>query len=232
MIEDFKSEQRFIPGIGTIQLVDVSADDLMVVNAARVSFGKKKKKMDESDRMLIAYLMREQHGSPFEHNFFMFHVRAPIFVAREWFRHRIGWSYNEYSGRYSQMQSDYYLPSREDLRTQDGKPGHYEFTKFDGDAESILAKMAKSNSSAWDTYNELLAAGVAKELARTVLPVGWMTEFYASTNARALMNFIQLRAAPSAQYEIRQYAYQLEEILEEQMPETARNFNLNAKVAP
>ena len=85
---------------GFVRLDAVTADDLSVVNAARVSFGATQTEMTEKDKGLIGFLMREKHGTPFEHNFFRFHIKAPIFVVREWFRHRIGWSYNEYSGRY------------------------------------------------------------------------------------------------------------------------------------
>ena len=103
---------------GFVRLDGVYADDLSVVNSARVSFGKHKKELEKEDTQLINFLMREQHGTPFEHNFFRFHVKAPIFVAREWFRHRIGWSYNEYSGRYSVINNEYYTPSDENMRTQ------------------------------------------------------------------------------------------------------------------
>ena len=97
---------------GFVRLAGVHADDLSVVNSARVSFGKHKQELETEDTKLINFLMREQHGTPFEHNFFRFHVKAPIFVAREWFRHRIGWSYNEYSGRYSVINNEYYTPDR------------------------------------------------------------------------------------------------------------------------
>jgi thymidylate synthase (FAD) len=98
---------------GFVRLDAVCADDLSVVNAARVSFGAQSEDLNEKDQGLIGFLMREQHGTPFEHNFFRFHIKAPIFVVREWFRHRIGWSYNEYSGRYSEIPTEAYVPSPE-----------------------------------------------------------------------------------------------------------------------
>ena len=111
---------------GFVRLDDAMADDLSVVNGARVSFARRKTEMDESDEGLIRFLMRDRHGSPFEHNAFRFHIRCPIFVAREWFRHRIG-SFNEFSMRYAKATDDFYVPEPEDVRTQVGKPGAYSF---------------------------------------------------------------------------------------------------------
>lgn len=218
---------------GFIRLDGCEADDLSVVNSARVSFGKRKETMERADEGLIRFLMNNRHGTPFEHNYFRFHVKTPIFVAREWFRHRIGWSYNEYSGRYSEMTLGAYLPETEDMRTQVGKPGSYTFEKLDdmssGYAQSI---MRQTYEICEKSYNSLLESGVAKELARSVLPVSTWTEFYASTNARALMNFISLRADDAAQYEIRQYALALLGFLENKMPVTCDSFLKNDRVAP
>ncbi|HET7855822.1 MAG TPA: FAD-dependent thymidylate synthase, partial [Gaiellaceae bacterium] len=111
---------------GFVRLDDAMADDLSVVNGARVSFARHKTEMDDSDAGLIRFLMRERHGTPFEHNSFRFHIRAPIFVAREWFRHRIG-SFNEFSMRYAKATDDFYVPEPEDVRSQVGKPGAYSF---------------------------------------------------------------------------------------------------------
>ena len=111
---------------GFVRLDDAMADDLSVVNGARVSFARRKEEMDDADAGLIRFLMRDRHGTPFEHNAFRFHVRTPIFVAREWFRHRIG-SYNEFSMRYAKATDEFYVPDLEDVRTQVGKPGAYSF---------------------------------------------------------------------------------------------------------
>ena len=108
------------------------ADDLSVVNAARVSFARRKDVMDESDEGLVRFLMRDRHGTPFEHNAFRFHIRCPIFVAREWFRHRIG-SFNEFSMRYAKATDDFYVPEVEDVRSQVGKPGAYSFEPVDAE---------------------------------------------------------------------------------------------------
>src|SRR5437762_7198813 len=111
---------------GFVRLDDFMASDLSVVNAARVSFARRKEEMDDSDAGLIRFLMRDRHGTPFEHNAFRFHVRTPLFVAREWFRHRIG-SFNEFSMRYAKATDDFYVPEAEDVRSQVGKPGAYSF---------------------------------------------------------------------------------------------------------
>src|ERR671925_756327 len=111
---------------GFVRLDDAMADDLSVVNGARVSFARRKLEMDESDEGLIRFLMRDRHGTPFEHNSFRFHIRCPIFVAREWMRHRVG-SFNEFSMRYAKATEDFYVPEPEDVRTQVGKPGAYSF---------------------------------------------------------------------------------------------------------
>src|SRR5216684_8084636 len=117
---------------GFVRLDDAMASDLSVVNAARVSFARRREEMDQSDEGLIRFLMRERHGTPFEHNAFRFHVRCPIFIAREWFRHRVG-SFNEFSMRYARATDQFYVPEPEDVRTQVGKPGAYAFETVDAD---------------------------------------------------------------------------------------------------
>ena len=117
---------------GFVRLDDAMASDLSVVNGARVSFARRKEELDESDEGLIRFLMRDRHGTPFEHNAFRFHVRAPLFVAREWFRHRIG-SFNEFSMRYARATDEFYVPEPEDVRTQVGKPGSYSFEPVDAE---------------------------------------------------------------------------------------------------
>jgi thymidylate synthase (FAD) len=227
------SDFHTVLGDGFVRLDKVMADDLSVVNAARVSFGKKHDTLQDGDAQLINFLMRERHGTPFEHNSFRFHVRAPIFVAREWFRHRSGWSYNEYSARYSRMEPEYYVPDVQDVRTQVGKPGSYTFDPMDSEtAELVQQTIAEASGHAYRTYNYLLEIGVAKELARSVLPVGMYTEFYATCNARSLMHFISLRADETAQREIRCYGETLARFLDEHMPETYKAFLNNGQIAP
>jgi thymidylate synthase (FAD) len=217
---------------GFVRLDGVLADDLSVVNAARVSFARRKEEMDESDAGLIRFLMRERHGTPFEHNAFRFHVRTPIFVAREWFRHRIG-SFNEFSMRYARATDDFYVPAPEDVRTQVGKPGSYSFEPVDDElAEETREELRAVYEAAYSTYERLVERGVARELARAALPVGAYTEFYWTVNARALMNFVSLRAAEAAQREIRRYADAVEELFAGQMPITHAAFVANDRTAP
>src|SRR5438034_6043284 len=217
---------------GFVRLDDCMADDLSVVNAARVSFARRKEAMDESDEGLIRFLLRERHGTPFEHNSFRFHVRAPIFVAREWFRHRVG-SFNEFSMRYARATDDFYVPEPADVRTQVGKPGAYSFEPVDpAVAEATREELQAVYDAAYAAYERLVELGMARELARCVMPVGAYTEFYWTVNARALMNFVSLRAAETAQREIRRYAEACEQFFAEAMPITYDAFLANGRTAP
>jgi thymidylate synthase (FAD) len=217
---------------GFVRLDDAMADDLSVVNGARVSFARHKEEMDDSDEGLIKFLMRDRHGTPFEHNSFRFHIRAPIFVAREWFRHRVG-SFNEFSMRYAKATDEFYVPEPEDVRTQVGKPGSYSFEQLPPEvAETTREELEAVYESAYQTYERLVELGVARELARCVLPVGAYTEFYWTVNARALMNFLSLRASENAQREIRRYAEACERFLAQKMPVTYAAFVANGRVAP
>jgi thymidylate synthase (FAD) len=225
---------------GTIQVLDhgfvrldaAIAGDLAVVNGARVSFARHKTEMDESDAGLIRFLMRERHASPFEHAVFRFHVRCPIFVAREWMRHR--WSsFNEFSMRYAKATDDFYVPAAEDVRTQVGKPGAYSFEPVSPElAEQTREELQAVYEQAFATYERLVEAGVAREVARCALPVGAYTEFYWTVNARSLMNFISLRSGEMAQREIRRYAEAVETFFAEHMPVTHAAFVAAGRVSP
>jgi thymidylate synthase (FAD) len=209
---------------GFVRLDEAMASDLSVVNAARVSFARRKEELDDSDRGLIRFLLRERHGTPFEHNAFRFHIRAPIFVVREWMRHRVG-SFNEFSMRYAKATDDFYLPDADDVRTQVGKPGSYSFEPVEPDlAENARQELQAVYEAAYAAYERLVEQGVARELARAVMPVGVYTEFYWTVNARSLMNFVSLRAAETAQREIRRYAEACERFLAEEMPITYEAF--------
>jgi thymidylate synthase (FAD) len=232
--------ERVVPESRTIEVLDHGfvrldesmASDLSVVNAARVSFARRKEEMDDSDRGLVRFLLRDRHGTPFEHNAFRFHVRAPIFVAREWFRHRVG-SFNEFSMRYARATDDFYVPEADDVRTQVGKPGAYSFDPVEPEvAETARAELRAVYETAFAAYERLVELGVARELARSVMPVGAYTEFYWTVNARSLMNFVSLRAAETAQREIRRYAEACEQFLAEEMPVTYQAFVDADRVAP
>ena len=217
---------------GFVRLDAVLADDLSVVNAARVSFGARVDPMDERNAGLVRFLMRERHGTPFEHNFFRFHIKAPLFVTREWQRHRVG-SFNERSGRYSELPDEFYVPAAGDVRTQVGKPGAYTFEPPDDDAGRGCAPASRrATRSPTAATRSCSAAGVAKEVARSVLPVGLYTEFYWSVNARSLMNFLSLRNAATAQLEIRLYAEAAEQHFAHAMPVTHAAFVAQGRTAP
>jgi thymidylate synthase (FAD) len=217
---------------GFVRLDGCMADDLSVVNAARVSFAQRSDEIGERDQGLIRFLMRERHGTPFEHNAFRYHVKLPIFVMREWARHRVG-SFNEWSARYSQLDPEFYVPEPQDVRTQVGKPGAYSFDPVDPDlAEHTREAQRAVYEQAYAAYADLLEQGVAKEVARNVLPVAIYTQFYWTVNARSLMNFLSLRNAVTAQREIRRYADAVEQLFAAKMPITHSAFVANERRAP
>lgn len=216
---------------GFLALDGAFASDLAVVNAARVSFNETAQELSDRDAGLIGFLMRERHGSPFEHGYFRFVVKAPIFVVREHHRHRAGHSYNEWSGRYSQLEKEFYVP--DNVRTQIGKPGAYTFEPVSDELRELTRKeIEEVGAHAFETYERLLAEGVAKEVARTVLPLSTYTKYYWSCNPRSLMHFCSLRNHEAAQYEIQQYAAAAERFLEQHMPVTHAAFIERGRIAP
>lgn len=224
-------ESRPVLDKGFVRLDAFCADDLSVVNSARVSFHKRTEELHEGDDKLINFLMKNRHGTPFEQNFFRFHVKAPIFVFREWHRHRIGVSINEWSARYSELQPDFYIPDM--VRTQVGKPGHYKYERIASrKGQRFKANLLDSSNDAYIMYQNALKDGVAKEQARLFLPVNIYSEMYWSCNARSLMAFLSLRNSDKAQAEIRAYAEVLEEIFKETMPITAQSFVDNGRICP
>lgn len=217
---------------GYVQLYDSMGNDLRIVNNARQSFGKESLTFGESEAGLINFLMKNRHGTPFEAVVFQFNVKCPIFVAREWFRHRIS-SYNEYSGRYSKMVNDFYIP--ETVRSQKGKPGAYKFKELEKDADLtkwFQSEVDATSKQAYILYDNMLKAGVAKELARIVLPVNIYTTFTWTVNLRALLNFISLRSEENAMWEIRQYSQKIEGFVNQITPVAFEAFVNNGRVAP
>lgn len=215
------------------ELDSASASDLSVVNAARISFDSERPEMEPGDEHLVGWLLKQRHGSPFEHNFFRFKVEAPIFTFREHHRHRVGHSYNEMSGRYTELAPKFYVPAC--ARVQHGKPGAYHFEEEDPDSRISVAMRGRLDAayrSAWNDYQQLLSLGVAKEQARMVLPVGIFTKMIWSCNARSLMHFLGLRAEKSAQKEVQVVAFAAEKALAEHMPITWTAFVENGRVAP
>jgi thymidylate synthase (FAD) len=216
---------------GFLALDGAFASDLAVVNGARVSFNLASQELGEREEGLIRFLMRDRHGSPFEHGYFRFVVKAPIFVVREHHRHRAGHAYNEWSGRYSKLQAEFYVPDF--VRSQVGKPGAYTFEPVAAEVrEAARAEIERASEEAFAAYERLLEQGVAKEVARTVLPLSMYTKYYWSCNPRSLMHFCSLRNSEFAQYEIRRYAQAAEDFLARLMPVTHAAFLENGRVAP
>lgn len=229
----------------SVELVKHTASDAAVLFAARVStVGEQSlEELDEDperSKGLINFLMRDRHGSPFEHNSMTFFISAPIFVFREFMRHRVGFSYNEESGRYRELQPVFYIPGEDRKLVQEGRPGKYEMVDGPKHLLGIVQDiMAKSYDSAYWDYQQLLKAGVAREVARSVLPVGLFSSMYVTCNARSLMHFLGLRTThPDAkvpsfpQREIEMVAEQMESAWAELMPLTYAAFNANGRVAP
>ena len=228
----------------TVELVRASAQDVDVLFAARVSTqGEQSLAQLDADPQrstgLINYLMRDRHGTPFEHNSMTFYVQAPIFVFREFMRHRMA-SYNEESGRYRQLQPVFYVPGPDRRLRQVGKPGAYRFLEGTPEQfELVQAETRRICEEAYAAYQRLLEAGVAREVARIVLPLTIYSSMYVTMNARSLMNFLSLRTAredsqfPSfPQREIEMCAEGMEEIWAGLMPITHAAFEANGRVAP
>nr|WP_298992488.1 FAD-dependent thymidylate synthase [uncultured Pseudokineococcus sp.] len=230
-----------------VDLVRSSASDADVLFAARVSTKGEASRDDvgadeqaqQRSAGLVNYLMRDRHGSPFEHTSMTFYVQAPIFVFREFMRHRIA-SYNEESGRYRELRPVFYVPGPERRLVQEGKPGAYRFTAGTPDQHALVdAEVRAASTRAYEAYRAMLDAGVAREVARVVLPVTTYSSMYVTMNARALMNFLSLRTQregstfPSfPQREIEMCAEAMEEVWKDLMPLTHAAFERNGRVAP
>jgi thymidylate synthase (FAD) len=228
----------------TVELIKHAASDSDVIWAAKVSTKGEGSLADveadaEHARGFINFLMRDRHGTPFEHSSMTFYVQAPIFVFREFMRHRT-FSYNEESGRYRELRPVFYVPGPERRLVQVGKPGKYEFAEGTAEQHKLTTETIKESCrQAYAAYREMLDAGVAREVARTVLPVSLYSTMYATCNARALMNFLSLRTRrddstfPSfPQREIEMVAEKTEAEWAKVMPITHAAFEANGRVAP
>lgn len=236
---EFRSEM-------TVQLVRSAARDADVLFAARVSTQGEQtletagsEEVSRRDAGLINYLMRDRHGSPFEHNAMTFYVQAPIFVFREFMRHRTA-SYNEESGRYRELRPVFYVPDATRDLVQVGKPGAYEFLPGTEEQHALVDETVRRASvDAYAAYRRMLDAGVAREVARIVLPLNLLSSMYVTLNARALMHFLSLRTKhPEAtvpsfpQREIELVAQAMEAQWATLMPLTHAAFTANGRVAP
>jgi thymidylate synthase (FAD) len=207
---------------GEILCTGILGDDHTIVESARVSF-LGESKGDDKDKKLFKYLLYHRHTSPFEMVEFAFRVKAPIFVFRQWMRHRVA-EYNEWSARYSEMREEFYIPAH--WRVQDKRNKQASHVGELNHAE-LSAQLEAQCNAAYQLYEQMLSQGVARELARMILPVNTYSVMMMKMNAHALMHFIELRAAPDAQYEIREYARLLyEEFFKPALPWTAEFFDL------
>ena len=193
-----------------IQLVSKSGDLTQVVNAARVSFGRHVNELDDNDKKLIKYLWSHKHTSPFRHVYFTFRIKAPIFVLRQWMKHQVGCSWNEISARYVQLNNEFYLPALWRAKSKQIKQGSKGQIKAQSEASDIYKKAV---DHAYNTYLDLLNAGVAREQARMILPVSIYSECYWTASLHAVMHFLSLRLDSHAQQEIRSYAEEIKQIL-------------------
>jgi len=216
---------------GFVRLVDVMGDDSSIVQAARVSYGKGTKSVNE-DRGLIRYLMRHRHTTPFEMVEFKFHIKLPIFIARQWIRHRTA-NVNEYSGRYSEMKDDFYLPEPEQIRHQStmNKQGRSDDKLPESQINEIRDILIKNQTEAFSDYKKMLDLGLAREIARISLPVANYTEWYWKIDLHNLLHFLKLRLDSHAQYEIRVYSQIIADIVKVVTPfawEAFEDYELNS----
>ena len=205
-------------GIGFVELLETFGDDLTVVNAARVSFDKVSTSLTEGDKKLIHYLAKHDHVSPFFHPQVRFRLKMPIFVAREWFRHTIGFARNEVSRRYVDTPPQCWIPAAAELRERDAKVKQGSKTTPVEESEEVHQVVKEQIESAMATYQGLLARGVAPEVARAVLPQSMYTEFIETASLAAVARLCHLRLGADAQKEIRDYAAAVNRCLESAFP--------------
>lgn len=211
-------EQRIDPlgdGISSIELVRVSGSDVDIANAARVSYGKFISTITERDVKLIQFLLDHDHTSPFEHNQLSFRVKCPLYVSKQWMRHRMN-SYNEISYRYVKAAVEFYIPTK--WRNQDKNNKQASVGAFDNDAATQQYKEVLEHS--YKIYEQLIEAGVCREQARGVLPTCTYTQFIFTCNLHSLMHFLKLRMHTGAQFEIRAYAHALLQLASPHFPVT------------
>lgn len=222
MSQRYKLSKVDVLDHGYVRLVDSMGTDSSIVRAARVSYNAKPRE-DGSDEKLIAYLMRNRHTSPFESVQFTFEVQAPIFVLRQWHRHRT-WSYNEVSARYSELPEVFFVPAVDSVTTQSLTNKQMRTTVINEHAQYIQEQVTKSGEAAFAIYRDLIEKGCPRELARSVLPVGTYSRMFASVDLHNLFHFLGLRLHEHAQYEIRVYAEAMLQLIEPIVPLAVKYF--------
>ena len=208
-----------------VELLHVMGDDLMVVNAARVSFAKESTEFKQQDSKLINYLAKHNHISPFFHPQIQFRIKMPIFVAREWYRHQIGFSRNEVSRRYVSDTPECWIPEDADYREKDEKVKQGSKDTPIELVDSAKSVYATTTRISLEAYDELLKLGVAPEIARTVLPQSMYTEFIETGSLAAYARLYKLRTSPDAQREIQKYAHEIGKLLEDKFPVSWKALN-------
>ena len=204
---------------GFVHLVDVMGSDLSIVNAARISFGRESESMNDKDRKLLRYLWDHQHTSPFRHATLQFHIKAPLFVLRQWMKHQVGCAWNEISGRYVKFNPEFYVPEiwrEQHPSNKQGSQGEI------ADSKSAEILYESNMKCAVEDYYELLAMGVCKEQARMVLPLSLYSECYWTASLQAVLHFLKLREDEHSQKEIRDYAQSVRVITEKHFPESLK----------
>ena len=213
------SAKFFMPdGIGFVESLEVFGNDLTVVNAARVSFHKESTELSTTDEKLINYLAKHDHVSPFFHPQVRFRIKMPIFVAREWYRHTIGFARNEVSRRYVDSSPECWVPAPEDIRERDPKLKQGSKATAVQESDEVWKIIDDQTKSAMDTYDKLLKSGVAPEIARGILPQSMYTEFIETGSLAAYARLCGLRLNPDAQKEIRIFAGLVDKCLSEAFP--------------
>ena len=225
----------YVPnGVGFVEVFDSMGSDLTVSNAARVSFGKRKMMLDGKDERLIEFLGQSDpaHTAPFRHPYISLHIKAPEFIARQWYKHIIGSEYkfkdtpwSEISGRYIAMNS-FWLPDYLRLAAANKKQGSID--NIHERSEEFVSRMAQLTEEANSLYKEMYDAGVAPEQARAILPMSYYTEFIWTASLQAVLHFVKLRDHPEAQKEIREYAEIVHTIVQELFPVATEKFKDNA----
>ncbi|MDD3153295.1 MAG: FAD-dependent thymidylate synthase [Victivallaceae bacterium] len=212
---------------GWVGLIDHLGNETTIVNAARVSFGKLKKEMDDRDVGLLEYLIANKHTSPLEHLVFTFSIHCPLFVRGQWHRHRT-WSYNEISRRYTEIDLEFYTPPA--LRRQAENNRQASVADADFDDRGLREKIAAHNQTSFALYNELLEAGVCREQARGVLPQNMMVTFWGTVDLSNLLHFLELRDSEHAQWEIREYACAIKKLIKPYIPHVAAYFEKQGQI--
>ena len=222
--EQIMDKQIKVLDKGFVRLVDYYGNDSRIVQSARVSYGEGTKTVRE-DKMLIDYLWMNEHTSPFEQVVFTFHCKLPIFVARQWIRHRTA-RVNEVSGRYSVMKEEFYSPSEDmiSFQSKDNKQGRSTDEVPAELKQKVLDIIKELNDDSYKSYKEMVESGIAKELARICLPLNLYTEWYWQIDLKNLLHFLRLRLDDHAQYEIREYAKAMAEIVKKVCPYTWESF--------